>query len=122
SPAGAAPDRRRRRLRLPVRRAQAPGDTRRRLTDHGGTPMSDVTSDYRQARMAAALFDLSDRGKVEVTGSEAPNFLHNLCTNDVVNLPVGGGCEAFFTTAKAKVVAHALIYHVRPGEGRDALW
>src|SRR5438477_10811313 len=84
--------------------------------------MSDLAGDYRQAREAAALFDQSGRGKVELTGPDAPSFVHNLCTNDVVNLPVGGGCEAFFTTAKAKVVAHALIYHVRPGEGRDALW
>jgi folate-binding protein YgfZ len=84
--------------------------------------MSDLAGDYRQAREAAALFDQSDRGKVELTGPDAPNFLHNLCTNDVVNLPLGGGCEAFFTTAKAKVVAHALIYHVRIGGGRDALW
>jgi folate-binding protein YgfZ len=84
--------------------------------------MSDLAGDYRQAREAAALFDQSERGKVELTGPDAPSFLHNLCTNDVINLPLGGGCEAFFTTAKAKVVAHALIYHVRVGGGRDALW
>jgi tRNA-modifying protein YgfZ len=84
--------------------------------------MSDLTPGYRQAREAAALYDVSDRGKVELSGPDAPSFLHNLCTNDVVNLPLGGGCEAFFTTAKAKVVAHALIYHVRLGGGRDALW
>jgi len=84
--------------------------------------MSELADDYRQARDAAALFDESDRGKVELTGPDAPSFLHNLCTNDVANLPLGAGCEAFFTTAKAKVVAHALIYHVRIAGGRDALW
>jgi len=84
--------------------------------------MSDLAGDYGQAREAAALFDQSDRGKVELTGPDAPTFLHNLCTNDVINLPLGGGCEAFFTTAKAKVVGHALIYHVRIAGGRDALW
>lgn len=84
--------------------------------------MSDLAGDYRQARESAAVFDQSDRGKVELTGPDAPNFVHNLCTNDVANLPLGGGVEAFFTTAKAKVVAHALIYHVRIAGGRDALW
>jgi len=84
--------------------------------------MSDLARDYRQAREAAAFFDQSDRGKVELTGPDAPNFLHNLCTNDVANLPLGGGCEAFFTTAKAKVVAHAIIYRVRISGGLDALW
>src|SRR5947199_5576008 len=84
--------------------------------------MADLNAEYHQARTSAALFDVSGRGKLELTGPDAPSFLHNLCTNDVVNLPLGAGCEAFFTTAKAKVVAHALIYHVRIAGGRDALW
>jgi folate-binding protein YgfZ len=79
-------------------------------------------ADYDRARNDAALFDVSDRGKVELTGPEAPSFVHNLSTNDVLNLPLGAGCEAFFTTAKAKVIAHALIYHVRIADGKDALW
>jgi tRNA-modifying protein YgfZ len=81
----------------------------------------DATVEYGQAREGAALFDVSHRGKIELSGPDAPSFLHNLCTNDVQNLALGAGCEAFFTTAKAKVVAHALIYHVAPG-GRHALW
>jgi folate-binding protein YgfZ len=81
-----------------------------------------TATEYESGRNAAALFDVSDRGKVELTGPEAPNFLHNLSTNDILNLPLGAGCEAFFTTAKAKVVAHVLIYHVRITGGRDALW
>lgn len=77
---------------------------------------------YRKALESAALFDVSDRGKLEFAGPDAPSFLHNLCTNDVVNLPLGGGCEAFFTTAKAKVVGRALIYHGRRGDNSDVLW
>jgi folate-binding protein YgfZ len=84
--------------------------------------MPDPAGEYDRARTGAALFDTSDRGKVEFTGPDAPSFLHNLSTNDVLNLPLGAGCEAFFTTAKAKAVAHALIYHVRIADGRDALW
>src|SRR5882724_11592910 len=87
------------------------------------TSLNDATStDYNHARNSAALFDVSDRGKLEVTGPDAPSFLHNLCTNHVINLPLGAGCEAFFTSAKAKVVAYTLIYHVRVAGGRDALW
>src|SRR3954466_4420141 len=84
--------------------------------------MPDRISEYDRARTGAAVFDTSDRGKVEFTGPDAPSFLHNLSTNDVLNLPLGAGCDAFFTTAKAKAVAHALIYHVRIADGRDALW
>jgi folate-binding protein YgfZ len=48
--------------------------------------------------------------------------LHNLSTNDVVGLAIGAGCEAFLCTAKAKVVAHLLIYHLLLGDGREAYW
>ena len=61
----------------------------------------------------AALFDLSSHTKVELSGKEALPFLHNLCTNDVKSLPEGGGCEAFLTTAKARVVAHGFVGQVR---------
>src|SRR4051794_23580582 len=83
---------------------------------------NDVQTEYQTAHDSAALFDTSRRGKLELIGPDAPSFLHNLCTNDVLNLPLGAGCEAFFTNAKAKVVAYALIYHVRIAGGRDALW
>jgi tRNA-modifying protein YgfZ len=82
----------------------------------------DVQTECQTAHACAALFDISDRGKLELTGPDAPSFVHNLCTNDVLNMPLGAGCEAFFTNAKAKVVAYALIYHVRIAGGRDALW
>ena len=70
-----------------------------------------MTSDYQSATESAALFDLSDRSKIEVTGRDAREFLHNLCTQDVKNLPVGSSCEAFFTTNKARVIAHVWILH-----------
>jgi folate-binding protein YgfZ len=81
-----------------------------------------VLSDYQSARTSAALFDQSPRGKIEVRGKDAPTFLHNLCTNDIVNMPLGAGCEAFFCTNRAKVVAQALIYHLRLADGQNAFW
>src|SRR5439155_10337373 len=78
----------------------------------------DTLAEYRQARQAAALFDVSSRGKVEVAGNEAGIFLHNLSTNEVKNLDVGAGCEAFFATATAKAVDYVLIYHVLLHDGR----
>jgi folate-binding protein YgfZ len=68
------------------------------------------------------LFDLSHHGKVELSGPEAASFLHNLCSNDVLRLAVGGGCEAFLLTAKARVVAHLLVYRIPVPEGGEALW
>jgi len=70
-----------------------------------GMPLhfGDPAVEYRQTLDSAALFDQSDRGKLEVGGPEAPAFLHNLSTNDIKNLPLGGGCEAYFCDARAKV-------------------
>jgi folate-binding protein YgfZ len=82
----------------------------------------DAAGEYAQARSGCVVFDQSHRGKVELTGGEAASFLHNLCTNDIKDLPLGGGCEFFLTTNKAKVVAHGFAYHVRLGDGRPALW
>jgi folate-binding protein YgfZ len=71
----------------------------------------DPEGEYQAALERAVLIDLSCRSKVELTGPEARAFLNNLCTNDVKNLPVGGGCEAFLITAKGKVVAHLNVGH-----------
>src|SRR5947209_7133549 len=83
----------------------------------------DARAEYRTTLDGASLFDVSHRGKLELNGPEAPAFLHNLCTNDIINLPLGGGCEAYFCDRRAKVLAHALIYHVLvDGGSRHALW
>ena len=82
----------------------------------------DPTAEYNHAHHGCVVLDQSNRGKVELTGKEAAFFLNNLCTNDVKNLPLGAGCEFFLTTAKAKIVAHGFLYHVRLSEGQPALW
>ncbi len=87
-----------------------------------GSPrhFGDPAGEYRAACARAALFDLSDRGKVELSGPDAVTFLHNLCTNDIKGLPPGGGCEAFLTTAKARVVAQVFVSRL-PRAGGDVL-
>src|SRR5262245_48318748 len=67
------------------------------------------------------VFDLSDRVKVELAGRDAARFLHNLSSNDIVNLPPDRGCEAFFCTAKAKVVFHAVVWNLT-GSGEPTFW
>lgn len=74
-------------------------------------PLSpDVVAAYGRALSQSAIFDLSQRGKIELTGDDAVSFLHNLCTNDIQNLADGAVCEAFLTTAKARIVAHVVVY------------
>lgn len=70
----------------------------------------------------AIAFDLSTRGKIEVTGPEGAMFLHNLCTNDINGMPVGAGCEAFFANSKARPIAWVNIFHVLLSRGREGFW
>src|SRR3954469_8588079 len=71
----------------------------------------DPAGEYQAAVERAAVFDLSYRTKIELAGPDVRAFLNNLCTNDVKNLPVGGGCEAFLIRATGKVVGHILVGH-----------
>lgn len=80
-----------------------------------------MTPDYTAAITTAALFDRSATGKLVARGDDAPMFLGNLSTNDIKNLPLGGGCEAYFCDPRAKVQFAAWIYHVRLGADH-ALW
>lgn len=81
-----------------------------------------MTPDYQAAHDSAALFDVQSR-PIEVIGPDATQFLHNICTNDVKSLPVGGGCEAFLCDARAKALfviwverdADGLVLTTSPG-------
>lgn len=64
---------------------------------------------FQAARESAVLFDLGNRAKIELSGRDACEFLHNLCTQDVKGLPVGETREAFLTTTKARIIAHIWI-------------
>lgn len=82
------------------------------LPEHFG----DWQREYDAAVHAAAVFDLSYRTTIHLLGRDRISFLHNFCTNDILRTPVGQGCEAFLTTAQAKVLAwfHAFV-------GKDAV-
>jgi folate-binding protein YgfZ len=78
--------------------------------------------DYTAATTAAAVFDTSSAAKLLLTGPDAPKFLGNLSTNDIANLPLGGGCETYFCDPRAKALFQAWVYHVRLPDSRNALW
>src|SRR5262249_52926638 len=79
----------------------------------------DWLREYQATCDDVSLFDISHHGRVELTGSDAASFLHNLCTNEVKNLAVGVGCEAFLTTSQAKIVAYVLVHRLQPRDGQD---
>ncbi|MBX7106975.1 MAG: hypothetical protein K1X57_23090 [Gemmataceae bacterium] len=81
----------------------------------------DAVLQYDAALSAAVYFDRSACGLIEVAGPEAPTFLHNLCTNDVESLPLGGGCPAFFCNVRARTLFFGTVCHLQDA-GRNALW
>ncbi|MBA4018677.1 MAG: hypothetical protein C0483_16040 [Pirellula sp.] len=62
-----------------------------------------------------AFVDLSPRAKVSMSGADAVSHLHKFCTNDIVNLPVGQGCEAFVLDAKGQIQFYALVHRRADG-------
>ncbi|MEX0701659.1 MAG: glycine cleavage T C-terminal barrel domain-containing protein [Planctomycetales bacterium] len=91
------------------------------LAGFAGAPFAlhygDPRAEYLGARDGAAIFDLSDRTQVEITGRDRVAFLNNFCTNDVKKLEPGQGCEAFVTNVKGRVLAHVFVF-----VERDAIW
>ena len=62
----------------------------------------------------AGLSDLSSRGRIEVGGSEAVQFLNGLVTNDVKALEEGAWMTAAFPNAQGRLVALARVLRLGP--------
>ncbi len=65
--------------------------------------------DYKTLAERAGLVRLEAWSCIAVSGQDRAKLLHNLCTNDILGLQAGQGCEAFFTDLKAKILAHTLV-------------
>jgi len=78
----------------------------------------DARSEYEAVRggAGAGVFDLSARGRVEVSGAEAIQFLNGMVTNDVAKLADGAWMHVAFPNvqgrllASARVVRHADVF------------
>ena len=57
----------------------------------------------------AGLFDLSSRGRIEVSGGEAVQFLNGMLTNDVAGLEDGAWMRAAFPNPQGRLIASARV-------------
>lgn len=74
----------------------------------------DVTQEYAAVREAGAgLIDLSSRGRLLVTGSEAVQFLNGLITNDMKTLEVGSWMPAAFPNVQGRLIASVRVIRLR---------
>jgi folate-binding protein YgfZ len=72
----------------------------------------DARAEYETVRgdEGAGLFDLYTRGRVEVSGGEAVQFLNGMLTNDVVRLEDGAWMSAAFPNPQGRLVAAARVF------------
>jgi folate-binding protein YgfZ len=71
----------------------------------------DARAEYEAVRggAGAGLFDLSSRGRVEVSGGEAVQFLNGMLTNDVAKLEDGAWMTAAFPNPQGRLLAVARV-------------
>ena len=70
----------------------------------------DEGTEYEAVRGGGAgLFDLSVRGRVEVSGAEAVQFLNGMLTNDVAGLEEGAWMHAAFPNPQGRLLASVRV-------------
>lgn len=76
----------------------------------------DARAEYEAVRAVngAGVIDLSARGRIEVSGAEAVQFLNGLITNDVKTLAAGAWMHAAFPNVQGRLLASVRV--ARPGE------
>jgi tRNA-modifying protein YgfZ len=71
---------------------------------------ADVLREYASVREGAAgLLDISDRGRLRLSGGEAVQFLNGLITNDMKTLPPDQWMPAAFPTAQGRLIASVRV-------------
>jgi folate-binding protein YgfZ len=69
-------------------------------------------TEYKALREAAAVLDLSFRGRLCLVGADAQKFLNGQVTNNVKDLKAGAGCYAALVSAKGKMESDLNIYRL----------
>ncbi len=74
------------------------------------THFGDSVAEHSACRDGAVIVDLSHRGNVRFSGSDAVNFLHGMLSNRVEELSPGEGVYTTFLTRQGKFVADLNLY------------
>ncbi len=83
------------------------------------TSYGDVSIEYAAVREdGAGLIDLSPRGRMLVSGSEAVQFLNGLITNDMKTIEMGQWMPAAFPNVQGRLVAAVRVIRLQD-EGTD---
>jgi folate-binding protein YgfZ len=66
-------------------------------------------SQYLAVTEGAGLIDRSQRGKIDLSGPDAIEYLQGQVTNDIKALPVGTGCYAALLNPKGRILSDARV-------------
>lgn len=75
-----------------------------------GSSFGTAADELAAARDCAVIAPLGDLGLIRASGIDAPDFLHNLLTNDIKGISAGASRFAGFCTAKGRLLALLLIW------------
>ena len=78
----------------------------------------ELEAQYRALREAAGLLERSARGKLDVLGPDAAEYLQGQVTNDVQALAAGEGCYAALLTPKGRILSDLRVLAVSAEELR----
>jgi folate-binding protein YgfZ len=75
----------------------------------GTSGRAELEREYNDVVAHAGLFDMSDRGRLQLSGKDALEWLNSLITNDVKALRPGMGMRAVLTTPKGRVIDDLVV-------------
>ncbi len=75
-----------------------------------------VETELEAIRTGAAIFPLTDRAFLRITGSDATRWLNGMVTNSIQSLQPGEGNYNFLLNAQGRIQGDCTIYR-EPGEG-----
>lgn len=70
----------------------------------------DPVAEHLAVRKGVGIMDLSDRGKIRVTGEDRVKWLQSLISNDILPLTDGQGIYSTFLTHKGKILSYFRVY------------
>ena len=65
---------------------------------------------YRALHESAAWIDISDRGRIKVTGEDRLSFVQAMSTNDIEKLAPGEGIQTLFLNAQGHIQADVRVF------------
>ena len=71
---------------------------------------SDPVEEYWAIKKAAGLADISNNGRLIITGKDRVTFLNGLLTNDITKIAEDGGQHSALLNPKARVIADLYLY------------